>query len=139
MPSSGSDRVRARRSEAGETLAEVLVTISILGLAVVIIVGALGTALRASAVHRDHATADTVARNAAETLKDRKLAWNASGSYSVSGSSGVNVNVTTLCWNGDSPATFATCPNSDRGVQQLTVTASGNGATETVIVLKRRN
>jgi len=140
MRSSASDRVRAlRRSEAGETLAEVLVTISILGLAVIVIVGALGTALRASAIHRSHATADTVARSAAETLKDRKFAWNASGAYTVSGSGGVNVNIAARCWNGDAPATFAACPNSDRGLQQLTVTASGHGATETVTVLKRRN
>src|SRR4029077_16604378 len=117
----------------------VLVTISILGISVVIIVGALGTALQASAVHRAHATADTVARSATETLKDRKLGWNASGTYTVSGASGVTVNVTARCWNGDSPATFAACPNGDLGLQQLTVTAVGRGATETVTVIKRRN
>jgi type II secretory pathway pseudopilin PulG len=140
MPSLGSDRARPRqRSEAGETLAEILVTLSVLGLAVIIIVGALGTALRASAVHRGHATADTVARSAAETLKDRKLAWNASGTYTVSGSSGVNVSVAARCWKGDTPATFAACPAGDLGLQQLTVTATGNGATETVVVVKRRN
>jgi type II secretory pathway pseudopilin PulG len=134
-------RAAGSRGEAGETLAEILVTIAILGLAIVVIVGALGTALRASAIHRTHATADTVARSAAETLKDRKLAWNSSGSYTVSGSSGVTVSVTAACWNGDSPATFgpAPCPNGDRGLQQLTVTATGDGASETVTVLKRRN
>ena len=140
MPSSGSDRVAARwRSEAGETLAEVLVTIAILGLAVTVIVGALGTALKASAIHRNHATIDTVARSAAETLKDRKLAWNASGTYTVPGSSGITVDVHARCWNGDTPATFGACPNSDRGLQQLTVTADGGGVTEVVTVLKRRN
>jgi len=138
-----SDRSSAaRRREAGETLAEVLVTISILGLAIVMIVGALGTALRASAIHRNHATADTVARSAAETLKDRKLAWNSSGSYTVSGSSGVTVSVTARCWAGDYPMTFtAACPGptGDKGLQQLTITATGSGTTETVTVLKRRN
>src|SRR5262249_31396811 len=138
MPSSGSDHARARRrSEAGETLAEVLVTIAILGLAVTVIVGALGAALKASAVHRNHAPADTVARGSAETLKDRKLAWTASGAYTVSGANGVTVSVSARCWNGDSPATFAACPNGDRGLQRLTVTASANGATEVVTVLKR--
>jgi prepilin-type N-terminal cleavage/methylation domain-containing protein len=133
-----SVRTRASR-QSGETLVEVLVAVSILGIAIVVIVGALGTVFQASSIHRNHATADTVARTAAETLKDRKLAWDSSGNYSVSGANGFNVTVTAKCWNGNSPATFSPCPNSDRGLQQLKVTASGNGATETVAVLKRRN
>jgi type II secretory pathway pseudopilin PulG len=130
---------RSTKSEAGETLAELLVTIAILGIAIVAIVGALADALLASNVHRSHATADTVARNAAETLKDRDpTTWNAGGSYTVTAPSGFSVSVTARCWNGDSPATFAACPNGDRGLQELTVTATGNNATETVAVLKRR-
>src|SRR5204862_2610228 len=99
------------RGEAGETLVELLVAIAILGVAIVVIVGGLGNAILASNVHRNYATAGTVARNAAETLKDRRLPWNASGSYAVSGSNGVSVSVTAKCWNGNSPATFAACPN----------------------------
>ena len=126
------------RGAAGETLVELLVAIAILGVAIVVIVGGLGNAILASNVHRHYATAGVVARNAAEALKDRTLAWNSSGSYAVSGSNGVSVSVTARCWNGDSPATFAACPNGDRGLQALTVTASGNGVSESVTVLKRR-
>ena len=131
--------VRRLRGEAGESLAELLVAIAILGIAIVAIVGGLGNALLASNVHRNHATAGAVARNAAESLKDRKLAWNSNGSYSVSTSEpGFTVSVSSSqCWTGDAPATFSACPTSF-GLQQLTVTASGNGATESVVVLKRK-
>jgi type II secretory pathway pseudopilin PulG len=127
------------RAERGETLAELLVTIAILGIAIVAIVGGLGDALLASNVHRSHATADTVARSAAETLKDRAPGtWNSAGSYTIAAQSGFSVSVSARCWNGDSPATFGSCPNGDKGLQELTVTANGNGTTETVAVLKRR-
>jgi len=141
MPSSASDRLRARlRSEAGESLAELLVAISILGLAIVVVVGALGNAIFASNVHRNYATAGTVARNAAETLKDRKLAFNTAGNYTVSPSSGFSVSVSAKCWDLNStPATFSASGNCTTGLQQLAVTASGNGTSESVTVLKRSN
>jgi len=103
-----------------------------------VITGALGNAIFASNVHRNHATAGSVARNAAETLKDRKRAWNAQGSYSLPNENGFNVNVTARCWSGTSPAAFAGCPNGDQGLQELTVTATGHGSSESVTVLKRR-
>jgi len=132
-------RVHRFRGEAGESLAELLVAIAILGIAIVVIVGGLGNAILVSTLHRNQATAGAVARNAAETLKDRKLAWSSSGSYTVTSSApGFSVSVTARCWNGDSPATFAGCPNGDQGLQQLSVTASGNGASEAVTVLKRK-
>jgi type II secretory pathway pseudopilin PulG len=133
-------QLTAPSREAGESLAELLVAIAILGLAIVVIVGGLGNAIFASNEHRNYATAGTVARNAAETLKDRKLAWNASGNYTVPASGAFSASVSAKCWDlNSSPATFGACPNGDAGLQQLTVTASGNGATESVTVLKRRN
>ena len=131
---------RRFRGDGGETLAELLVALSILGLAIVVLVGGLGNAIFASTKHRNFATAGTVARNAAETLKDRKLAWNPSGNYTVSASDGFTVNVTGRCWNvNTSPATFDTCPNGDAGLQRLVVTANGHDVSESVTVLKRRN
>jgi type II secretory pathway pseudopilin PulG len=127
-------------SEAGETLAELLVALAILGIAIVVIVGGLGNAIFASNVHRNYATAGTVARNAAETLKDRKLGWDAAGGYTIPDSNGFSVTVLAQCWTADSsPATFNPCPNGDAGLQQLKVTATGKGVSESVTVLKRRN
>ena len=62
-----------RSSERGETLAEVLVTIAIVGLAIVILVGALADSILASSNHRQHATADTVARSIAENIEREGL------------------------------------------------------------------
>ncbi|MGH9042613.1 MAG: VWA domain-containing protein [Acidimicrobiia bacterium] len=65
-------RIRRRvRSEAGASLAEVLVTITILGLSVAGIVQALGTASLASDYHRKQVNADIVVRSYAEAIKER--------------------------------------------------------------------
>ena len=61
-------RCRAR-SEAGMTLVEVLVTLTIMGLAIAGITSALGTASSASAAHRRTVNADTIVRNYAEAIK----------------------------------------------------------------------
>lgn len=56
-------------AEAGMTLVEVLVTLMIMGLAIAGITSGLGTASLASATHRRTVTADQVARNYAEAIK----------------------------------------------------------------------
>ncbi len=56
----------ARRSEAGDTLVEVLLAIIILGIASVAILLAFATTISGSAEHRTLTTADTVLRTAAE-------------------------------------------------------------------------
>lgn len=66
-------RARARRAagaEAGMTLAEVLVAVTLLGLVVAGITGALGTASRSSAAHQQQVTLDTVLRGYAESIKE---------------------------------------------------------------------
>ena len=47
--------------ERGEALAELLVTIAIIGITVVAIVGALADSIYASSTHRQYASADTIA------------------------------------------------------------------------------
>jgi type II secretory pathway pseudopilin PulG len=119
-------------------LAELLVTIAIMGIAIVTIVGGLATAILLSSVHRQHATADTVVRSAAETIQDRKFAWNSSGAYTVPAQSGITPSISTTCWNGDLPPTFGACPNGDKGLQKIIVSASSGKTTESVTILKRR-
>jgi type II secretory pathway pseudopilin PulG len=105
--------ITARRGggagERGETLAELLVTIVIMGVAIVALIAGLADGILASEVHRQHATADTALRSAVETLKDRNLAWNAAGAYSVASQNGFSVALNASCWNGDAPPTFAAC------------------------------
>jgi type II secretory pathway pseudopilin PulG len=60
--------VRSRRSESGDTLIEVLLTIMVLGLASVAVLLALATTISGSAEHRNLTTMDTVLRTAAEQV-----------------------------------------------------------------------
>jgi hypothetical protein len=125
--------------EAGETLAELLVTISILGIAIVAIVGGLANGILASSVHRDHATTNTVALSAAECLKDRNVAYQENGNYSSSGCIPSGVTVSTAWWDGTStsPAAFGK-DQTTFGLERLTVSATATRATESVTILKRR-
>jgi len=140
------------RNEAGESLVELLVTISILGLTIALLVGVLANSISASSTHRQHATADTIARDVAEALKERRVpdSWVASGVYPSSTWSSVNtagydVSVPPAsCWNGDSPATWVSCTipaAAARGLQLVTVTVTSNsrGEEEKVSILKRKN
>jgi Tfp pilus assembly protein PilV len=129
-------RHRARgRGDAGESLVEILVAISILGVSIVALTGGLAASILDSSVHRQHATGDTIARSVAECLKDRNLAYQQNGVYAACAGDGASI--TTRWWNGDSPATFGTSQNSN-GLQELTVTVAAKRGTETVTILKRR-
>jgi type II secretory pathway pseudopilin PulG len=140
-----------RRNEAGETLAELLVTIAILGVAIVLLVGALADSILASSLHRQLATGDTIARSVSEVIKGTP--FNASGSYPATlwtapsdpanlvTTTGFSVTPTVKCLNGatfDTATYTSSCP-SPYGLQQITVTVTSNakGQTNTVTILKR--
>ncbi len=108
--------VRQRAPERGETLIELLVTISIIGIGMIALVGGLATAITASSAHRQQADAGAVARNIAEAIKDTTVPLNANGDYAASTWSdvtvpaGVTVSVPTArCWNGDPDASLEQC------------------------------
>ena len=137
-----------RRPERGETLIELLVSISIIGIAIIALVGGLATAIIASDAHREQADAGAVARNIAEAIKDTTVPLNANGNYAagiwsdVTVPSSVTVSVPPArCWNGDADATpssaWVDCPNNN-GLQKITVTVTAKGANESVTILKRQ-
>jgi type II secretory pathway pseudopilin PulG len=146
------------RGEAGFSIAETLVTIAIVGITFAAILGGLMTSIKVSALQRTEATADTVARSAAEWVKDSVhnpyVNCGGVGAYSLAGlskPSGYNVVISTVgYWDGVAPTAGATYPLSshmqtscpggvDRGLQRITIVASSadGQATETVQVLKR--
>jgi prepilin-type N-terminal cleavage/methylation domain-containing protein len=55
--------------EAGFTLVEVLVALSILGIAVTALLGGLGLTVQTSDIHRKQATSETLLRQAVENVK----------------------------------------------------------------------
>ena len=140
------------RSDAGFSLVEIVITIAIVGVTFSAILGGLFASITVSALQRTEATADTVARSAAEVVKDsaQNPYQNCAGTghYSLTGvsvPSGFSVHITDVQYWDGAPVTagyavhFAsTCP-PDRGIQQITIAAtSADGqATETVQVIKR--
>jgi Tfp pilus assembly protein PilV len=143
----------SRKAEGGETLLELLISVTIMSIAVVALVAGMGTTLIASDVHRQNATAETVLRSYAERLQDPTdvpyVACATTSTYSsVPGFSlpgaGWSASITTvLAWQGDTPPTFSSsCPSPDRGLQQLTLRvqspAGSHQATETLVIVKRK-
>ena len=132
-----------RAGERGETLVELILTITILGGAIVALVGGISDGILASDHHRKHSAAGALATNVSEYLLDSTVAWQANGVYGgLPTATGYTTSVAARCWNGTSvnPLVWGGCPNGDRGLQELTVTVTatdGNGA-EKVTVLKRR-
>jgi prepilin-type N-terminal cleavage/methylation domain-containing protein len=142
-------------SEAGFSLAEILITIAIVGVTFTAILGGMVTSITVSSLHRKQATADTVARSAAEWVKDAArngyVSCAGNNTYSLSGltiPSGYGVAVTRVeYWNGTfpsggaayEPAFQSSCPSTDPGLQRITIAATSNDGqdTETVQVLKR--
>jgi prepilin-type N-terminal cleavage/methylation domain-containing protein len=150
-----ADRRRPRPigSEAGFSLAEIVITIAIVGITFTAILGGLITAITVSSQHQKQATADTLARSAAEWVKDpiRNAYVNCAdvSTYGLTGVSvpaGYSVSVSSVeFWNGTAPSggayspTFQSSCGSDPGLQRITITAFGPGAaaTETLQVVKR--
>jgi prepilin-type N-terminal cleavage/methylation domain-containing protein len=152
-------RAPAIHTDDGFSLAEVLVTIVIVGITFAAILGGLMTSIRVSALQRTEATADAVARSAAEWVKDSirnpYVNCGGTGAYSLAGlptPSGYSATITTVqYWDGAAPAATgtydlpshiqATCPTGgDQGLQRITIvaTSSDGQAAETVQVMKRK-
>lgn len=147
--------------ETGFSLPEILITIVIVGVTFSAILGGLMTSISVSAFHRKEATADALARSAAEWVKDdARNVYDSSNanpsSYSlggVSAPSGFSVVISTVkCWDGSLPTSgspyslsttshFSTsaCTASDAGLQLIGISASSTDGrvSEAVEVIKR--
>jgi prepilin-type N-terminal cleavage/methylation domain-containing protein len=135
----------------GFSLAEVLVTIVIVSIAFAAILGGMMTSIVVSDLHRKQATADALARSAAEAMKDQSVALvpcaqpaDYTGALPT-GPAGYSVSVTTVeYWDGTlvtNPIGYnGSCPVDGRGLQRVTISArsSDGAATETVQILKRQ-
>ena len=130
--------MRAPRSEAGFTLVELLLTIAILGIAVVAVVGAMMTSIQVSDLGRRQADGQTQLRAYAEAVAGAGYTTCAT-SYPTSYSppSGYTAAMTVAYWDGSSAFT-ATC-GTDKGLQRvtLTITATDGRGSETVATAKR--
>ena len=142
-------RFRPRRDEAGTTLVEVLMTVAILGIAVVAIVAAMGTSIIGTDHHRKQAQAQTVLLSATDAVKSQTAnpyqPCATTGSYSAGSNvtlpAGWTASAVTVrsvkYWNGSAFA--VSCPSPDSKLQLIDVqVATPDGrATESVAVVKR--
>jgi len=147
-------RPRRRGNDRGETLIELLATITIMGTAVVAIVGATATAIHLSAVHREQANAGAYLRQFAEAIETKVVAsptgykmCATAGDYS---GPGVYTPVNTAysatvgkvwVWTAANDWTEVSGVGcTDLGVQRvrLQVQHSGDNVTETVDIVIRR-
>ena len=152
-------RPHALDTEEGFALAEVLVTIVIVGVTFAALLGGLMTSISVSSLHRKQATADALARSAAEWVKDSVAnpyhACATSGTYSFATlpvPSGYAVSIPgggVENWNpvGAVPVTAPYSPQfqtsqagcTDNGLQRITIVArsSDSQVSVTVLVIKR--
>jgi prepilin-type N-terminal cleavage/methylation domain-containing protein len=138
-----------RSDDRGETLIELLVALAILGIALVAVVGALAASITMSDIHRKQSTAGAEVRNYAEQVENYVAgtgyaACAAPATYvaatvgytAPAGYSATPVRV--RYWSGS--AWSASCPASDTGLQELTlsVRSTDTRAVESVVVVLRK-
>ena len=145
-----SQTQRRQQPDRGLSLVEVVVSISLLGVAVVSLLLALSTAVTTSAQQRRQATADALLRGGAEVLSTAATTYvncattTTYSSFPYADPSGrVTIKISKVeYWNGSGPTNpgFATSCGTDRGVQRITLQAtSGDGkTTESLVVMKRK-
>jgi Tfp pilus assembly protein PilV len=133
-------------NDRGETLLELLITVVIMGVAVVALVGGIATSIRMSDIHRKQAAAGAYVRAYAEEIETRVAA--SPSTYSpcaltypaftaLVGNSTYTANITAITyWNG---SVFSGTCTTDTGVQKvsLSVTA-GDTVAETLDVIIRK-
>jgi len=140
---------RAAADDRGESLLEVLIAVTIMGLAIVAIVGGLVTVVLISGIHRQQATAGATVRDYGEAIESAVagggyVACATAASYASpagfgtpSGYARSVVAGSLRYWSGGAWQTGCT---TDTGLQQLTIqVASDDGrATERLVVVLRK-
>jgi hypothetical protein len=142
------ERLRPHRSprpgDRGVALAEVVISIAIIGLSMTILVGSFATGVRSTGRHRDLSYANVTASIISEWLAGQP--YSPAGTYAVPSTSDIsyppgwepsNVTVTTTCWVlGSDPPTFGSC-SADTRLQRVKIDLVDGDTRRSVEVLKR--
>jgi type II secretory pathway pseudopilin PulG len=131
-----------REGERGETLIELLITIAIMGIAVISVVAAIAVASNSSDEHSKQVGVVVVLRNYAEAVMNATYQPCAAPTgIAYSPPNGYIVNVTGVAsYDGtsSSPAAFNTCPATDKGAVRISLEAhsTDNRASRTMEIVK---
>lgn len=130
-----------RNGDSGETLVEILLSITILGVAVAALLFAMATAATTSGLHRRQAVGAVMIRDAAEALQTAAVAYSAcASSYSVAGIPGAIFQVQRY-WRDGQWQPGCSAATDDQGAQQVMVTVATTDARvlgENLVVVKRK-
>lgn len=123
------------KGQEGLTLIELIVTLSIMGIAFVVVISGMFTSVVVSDVHRKQATANTLLRSLAESVKDAPY----NGDDVTCGYQAV-VQAAVPLQDRDEYVPTAVCTPLEPKLQRikLEVRASNGRATETVEIVKRQ-
>jgi type II secretory pathway pseudopilin PulG len=127
-------------NEKGESLLELLIALAIIGIAVVAIIGGLGTAIFMSDVHRKQSTAGAALHTYAEAISNAVAASPPAYAYlscptlatygspaGFSAPTGYTAQVTAISYWNDSSLTFSSiCSSPDGGMQKLSLRVASN-------------
>lgn len=163
LPSARAARPVEGTSASGETLVELLITVAIMGIAMVAVFGTIWTSLRVADYHKKDVDADAVVRNFAESMQESTGTFAYVPCATLSGASAypsyspqapnadysaVITKIEYLTGNSSSQPTWqdssAGCPSGgDKGAQRITLRANGPltspdvRGTETLTIIKR--
>ena len=133
-------RLLRRDGDAGLSLVETLVGVSILGIGVATVVGGMATSIHVADIGRSSAEAQLAVRSYAETVAAATYV-DCAASYAAgySAPAGYSSTQTVAYWNSATSSFQPSC-GTDSGLQRVTVTvAAGDGrATEALRVAKRK-
>jgi prepilin-type N-terminal cleavage/methylation domain-containing protein len=130
-------------AESGFTLVELLVTLAIMAIAFVVIMSGIGVFSQSTRIHRSTAELDSALRTYVERLASATYDATCPTSYSaVAVPSGFTAALAIRYWNGNTaPAGYVTtCPATDKGTQQITVTLTqtSTGVQDRLTFVKRQ-
>jgi Tfp pilus assembly protein PilV len=144
-----TQRAGWERDSSGETLVELLIAMTILGMTVVALVSGIGTSILVSDTHRKEAVAAAVVRSYAESIEasvsadpssyDGRCPAVTTYGSTFAAPAGYTASVTAVTyWNG-SGFDSASC-SSDPGIEKLSlrVTSSDSRATASMVLVIRR-
>jgi prepilin-type N-terminal cleavage/methylation domain-containing protein len=135
-------RSARRDDQAGFTLVELLVAMTIMAGGFIVILGAISVFLSSTRTHRASADLDAAMRTYVEKLADASYDRTCPTDYnSVAVPSGFTATIGMKYWDGNpAPAGYGiTCASPDTGAQQLTVTLTrtSDGHKDTLVIVKR--